>query len=80
MSESLVLKGIVPPICTPFTEENELDIPSLKRLIEWQLDAGVHGLFMLGSTSETATLTSSQRGFESQSELSPREPVDASAT
>ncbi len=61
MSESLVLKGIVPPICTPFTEENQLDIPSLKRLIEWQLDAGVHGLFMLGSTSETATLTSSQR-------------------
>jgi 4-hydroxy-tetrahydrodipicolinate synthase len=60
-SSSFDLFGIVPPVSTPFTESHDVDIPSLERLIKFQLDAGVHGLFMLGSTSETAVLTSSQR-------------------
>jgi 4-hydroxy-tetrahydrodipicolinate synthase len=36
-------------------------VPSLERLVQFQLDGGVHGLFMLGSTSEGASLTSAQR-------------------
>lgn len=55
------LTGIIPPVCTPFTADGEIDVPSLERLIAYQLDAGAHGLFMLGSTSETATLTDAQR-------------------
>ena len=51
---SFDLYGIVPPVSTPFTETHDIDIPSLERLINFQLEAGVHGLFMLGSTSETA--------------------------
>lgn len=53
--------GIVPPLCTPLTEEFEVDTHSLRRLIEFQLDAGVHGLFILGSSGETAFLTDAQR-------------------
>lgn len=53
--------GIVPPVCTPLTEDYEIDTASLERLIRFQLDAGVHGLFMLGSTSEQALLTDAQR-------------------
>src|SRR3954468_22105312 len=53
--------GIVPPVCTPMTEEFEVDTASLERLIGFLLDAGVHGLFMLGSTSEMAFLTDRQR-------------------
>jgi len=53
--------GIVPPVCTPFTESYEVDVASLRRLIAFLLDAGVHGLFVLGSTSETAVLTDAQR-------------------
>jgi 4-hydroxy-tetrahydrodipicolinate synthase len=60
-SSSFELKGIVPPVSTPFTETYEIDIPSLERLIDFQIEAGVHGLFMLGSTSETATLTYRKR-------------------
>ncbi len=55
------LHGIVPPVCTPFTESQDIDIPSLERLITFLLDAGVHGLFLLGSTSEGAILTAAQR-------------------
>ncbi len=53
--------GIVPPVCTPLTEDFEVDTASLERLIVFLLDAGVHGLFMLGSTSETVFLTDRQR-------------------
>ncbi len=55
------LAGIIPPVATPFTDDGEVDLPALERLIGFLLDAGVHGLFMLGSTSETATLTDRQR-------------------
>jgi 4-hydroxy-tetrahydrodipicolinate synthase len=53
--------GIVPPVCTPLTEEYAVDEASLRRLIDFLIEAGVHGLFMLGSTSEMALLTDGQR-------------------
>lgn len=53
--------GIVPPLNTPFTASFEVDITSLQRLIEFQLTAGVHGIFLLGSTGEAAFLTDQQR-------------------
>lgn len=53
--------GIVPPLSTPFTPAFEVDVASLERLIEFQLAAGVHGIFVLGSTGEAAFLTDQQR-------------------
>ena len=55
------LHGIIPPVCTPLTEEFEVDVPSLERLVGFLLDGGVHGLFALGTTSENALLTDRQR-------------------
>jgi 4-hydroxy-tetrahydrodipicolinate synthase len=55
------LRGIIPPVATPFTEQHEVDVPSLERLVAFLLAGGVHGLFALGSTSETAALTDRQR-------------------
>lgn len=56
-----VFGGVIPPLCTPFTEDGQPDLDSLRSLIEFQLAGGVHGLFVLGSTSETVFLTSKQR-------------------
>ena len=56
-----VFGGVIPPLCTPFTEDGLPDFDSLKNLIEFQLSGGVHGLFVLGSTSESVFLTSKQR-------------------
>ncbi len=53
--------GVVPPVCTPFTNAGDVDTDSLRRLVGFLLDAGVHGLFVLGSTSETVFLTDAQR-------------------
>jgi 4-hydroxy-tetrahydrodipicolinate synthase len=55
------LTGVVPPVCTPLTPEREVDVPSLLRLLDHLMSAGVHGLFVLGTTSEVAYLTDRQR-------------------
>ncbi len=51
----------MPPVCTPLTPELEVDARSLERLVNSLLSGGVHGLFVLGSSGETAFLTDGQR-------------------
>ncbi|MEU6380162.1 dihydrodipicolinate synthase family protein [Streptomyces sp. NPDC046909] len=55
------LTGVVPPVCTPLTPEGEVDVVSLLRLVDHLVEGGVHGLFVLGTTSEAAYLTDGQR-------------------
>ncbi len=55
------LHGIIPPMCTPFTAEGEIDLDSVPRLVEFLIGHGVHGIFVLGSTGEFPVLTNSQR-------------------
>ncbi|MGY6018461.1 dihydrodipicolinate synthase family protein [Streptomyces spinosirectus] len=55
------LTGVVPPVCTPLTPDREVDVPSLLRLVDHLLAGGVHGLFVLGSSSEAAYLRDAQR-------------------
>jgi 4-hydroxy-tetrahydrodipicolinate synthase len=55
------LTGVVPPVCTPLTPDREVDVPSLLRLVDHLVAGGVHGLFVLGTTSEAAFLTDAQR-------------------
>ncbi|MGV8977185.1 MAG: dihydrodipicolinate synthase family protein [Cellulomonas sp.] len=53
--------GIVPPLVTPLTAEGELDLASFERLVVRQLEGGVHGLFVLGSSGEVGYLDDAQR-------------------
>lgn len=46
------LEGIIPPLATPLTEDEELDESGLRRLIRRVLEAGCHGVFILGGTGE----------------------------
>jgi len=55
------LAGVIPPVCTPLGPDGEVDAASLERHVDFLLGAGVHGLFMLGSSSEVAFLTDAQR-------------------
>ncbi|MFD7814411.1 dihydrodipicolinate synthase family protein [Streptomyces sp. NPDC059785] len=55
------LTGVVPPVCTPLTPEGEVDVDSLVALVDHLVAGGVHGLFVLGSTSEAAYLTDARR-------------------
>jgi 4-hydroxy-tetrahydrodipicolinate synthase len=54
---SLDLHGIIPPLVTPFTDDEEIDADAMRREVRYMLDAGVHGLTVTGSTGEGQTLT-----------------------
>lgn len=49
--ESPPLFGIVPPLPTPLNQDESIDVPSLRHLIQSQIAAGVHGLWILGTTA-----------------------------
>ena len=49
--------GIVVPLITPLREGGELDRGSLDRMVEHVVGAGVNGLFVLGSTGESSSLS-----------------------
>lgn len=51
------LHGIIPPIVTPLLSQDKLDTAGLERLIEHIINAGVHGIFVLGSTGEGPSLS-----------------------
>ncbi|MDI3099061.1 MULTISPECIES: dihydrodipicolinate synthase family protein [Streptomyces] len=55
------LRGVVPPVLTPLTPTGRVDTASVRRLTEHLIGAGVHGLFLLGSSGEAAYLTDTQR-------------------
>lgn len=60
-NNSKLLRGVVPPVCTPLNADYSVDEKSLRRLVNHLIDGGVHGLFVLGSTSEVAYLTDANR-------------------
>ena len=45
------LHGIVPPLATPLNDDRTIDTAALARLVEFQIRAGVHGLWILGTTA-----------------------------
>lgn len=54
-------KGIYPILPTPFTDTGDLDIDSLRRLIDFQKEAGVSGVAILGFLGEAHKLADSER-------------------
>ena len=58
-----MLKGVYSVLPTPFGLSGEIDVASLKRVIDLYIRAGVDGLTASGVTSETARLSDSERLF-----------------
>lgn len=54
-------QGVFPALTTQFTAGDEIDWAAMERHLEFQLDAGVHGLVILGSLGETSTLRSTEK-------------------
>lgn len=50
-------QGIIPPMITPLTGRDVLDLAGLERLVERLVTGGVSGLFILGSTGEAPSLS-----------------------
>lgn len=59
-SDSSMLKGVIPPMITPLTEDDAVDMAGLRRLVAHLLAGGVSGIFVLGSSGEGPWLTPMQ--------------------
>lgn len=55
------IRGIFNILATPFDAGQQVDFDSLRRLVNFQLDLGVHGLTILGVLGEAAKLTVDER-------------------
>ncbi|EZH64691.1 hypothetical protein DH09_19375 [Bacillaceae bacterium JMAK1] len=55
------LHGICTITITPFTEDGQVDLPSLRNLTNFYLDQGVDGLTILGIMGESNKLTEAER-------------------
>lgn len=64
------VKGVVPPLVTPFDAAGEMDEVALRSEVRFLLAAGVHGLSLGGSTGEGALLSDDEleRGIQILSE------------
>ena len=51
-----MFKGSFPALVTPFTN-GELDLETLKKLVEWHIGEGTNGLVPVGTTGESPTLS-----------------------
>lgn len=60
-SASARLTGVIPPVITPLREDRTLDVDGLHAVLRRLLEAGVDGVFALGSTGETAFHTGALR-------------------
>ncbi|MEO0356738.1 MAG: 4-hydroxy-tetrahydrodipicolinate synthase [Pseudomonadota bacterium] len=51
-----MIHGSLPALVTPFAN-GQLDLDALKKLVDWHIDQGSHGLVPVGTTGESPTLT-----------------------
>ena len=55
------IKGIIPAMVTPLTEDQELDEGGLRRFVNYLIEGGVHGLFPMGSQGEFYAFTPEEK-------------------
>ena len=51
-----MFKGSLVAIVTPMQDDGSLDLPALKRLIDWHVAEGTDGIVIVGTTGESPTV------------------------
>ena len=57
MTKNPIFCGAATALVTPLTENGGIDYAQLERLINWQIEEGIDGLVIAGTTGEGSTLT-----------------------
>ena len=61
MNSQPVLSGIVPALLTPFGQGGQgIDADAFVALVEFVINAGVHGLYVAGTTGEAPLMSLSE--------------------
>src|SRR5512136_2238865 len=53
--------GIIPAMVTPLTEDERIDEPALRKLVNHLIAGGVHGLFAVGTQGEAYALNEADK-------------------
>ena len=61
MSHTSPFTGVIPPVVTPLRADRTLDVEALERNVNRMIEAGVDGLFFLGSSAEVVFSTDQRR-------------------
>jgi dihydrodipicolinate synthase/N-acetylneuraminate lyase len=54
-------QGVIVPMVTPFTPAGQIDTESVRRIIDHLVAGGVEGIFVLGTTGESASISMIQK-------------------
>ena len=54
------LRGVIVPILTPLNDDETVDTASMRRLVNYLIEGGVHGIWAAGTTGEFAALDAEQ--------------------
>ena len=54
-------RGIIPAVITPLTRDGKINEKALRKLLNYLIDGGVHGLFVVGTTGEFYGLTPEEK-------------------
>ncbi|MFM9455196.1 4-hydroxy-tetrahydrodipicolinate synthase [Streptomyces europaeiscabiei] len=55
------LRGVLSALLTPFDADGSVDVATLRRVVDRNIDGGVHGVVACGSTGEFTTLSNAER-------------------
>lgn len=55
------LRGVMPALLTPFNQQQQIDVDSLRRLVRFNVEQGVDGLYVGGSTGEAFLQSAKER-------------------
>jgi dihydrodipicolinate synthase/N-acetylneuraminate lyase len=56
-----MIRGVLLPVITPFDEKVRIDEEIMRELVDFHIGAGVHGLFVLGSTGQGPAMSTEER-------------------
>jgi dihydrodipicolinate synthase/N-acetylneuraminate lyase len=56
-----MIRGVLLPVITPFDERVRVDEQMMRELVDFHIKAGVHGMFVLGSTGQGPAMTIEER-------------------
>jgi 2-keto-3-deoxy-L-arabinonate dehydratase len=54
-------RGVYPAICTPFTEDDGIDVEAQRRVVRFALECGSHGIVAFGLAGEVLKLSEDER-------------------
>ena len=60
MKEKTVFQGVATALVTPMTETGAIDYAAFERLINWQIQQGINGLVICGTTGEGSTMSDAE--------------------